>query len=483
MEQSRCALPISKNIFFVLLLICLFAISANVFARAAIEIVHIQGEAIVGRKTPLKEGTVLRVGSIIQTKKESRVLVRFSDGSTMLIQPESKIKFVEARKRRNGFSLLVDLISGQVDNVVVSKQTGEVSYRVRTRSALAGVRGTSFRVQAEANGQKTVAEVLEGVVDFRRRRDGRRLELTAGEGSLVTTQRTQPVEKVSLPMAPKLIDFSPAQYQSTVHIKAEPVANADQYRIEVSHLPTFESILHQVTVAHPVSSIGDLADGQYYIRIRAIDNKGFEGPDTTVSFTVDGRAQPPFLVFPTDGFATEANNVAFEWTQGIDISGYRFRIATDPQFQQVIVEEEITTNRFNIPLSQGHYFWQVAAKRDGEYGPYTEPLAITISPVTVGMLKTVSRAERGQFDIMWENSAAKQFEVQIADNAAFYNPQKTWLVPSPKTEIVLEEPGKYYLRVRGIDINGQPGPYSEVQQIEFWRPFPWWVLGIMFVGL
>ena len=142
------------------LLFGLFLISFNSFARThartAVEVVHIQGEAVLGKSTPLKTGVFLRAGSVIQTKANGRVLLRFLDGSTMLVQPNTQIKLREARKRRNGFSLLVDLISGQLDNFVTPNERKEVNYRVRTRSALAGVRGTVFRITTAEKGKKTV---------------------------------------------------------------------------------------------------------------------------------------------------------------------------------------------------------------------------------------------------------------------------------------------------------------------------------------
>jgi len=123
-----------------------------------------QRSRATGARSDLRTGAPLAQGDTIETQDASRLEVRFSDGSVLRLGPRAKLQLTQAHfggpaRRR----LSARLFFGKLWAKVISVVQGEQKFQVETENAVAGVRGTTFRV--DANEDKSVlVRVYDGSV-------------------------------------------------------------------------------------------------------------------------------------------------------------------------------------------------------------------------------------------------------------------------------------------------------------------------------
>jgi hypothetical protein len=118
-----------------------------------------------GKVEPLAVGKPVFQGDVLETRKRTRLEVKLADGSVLRLGPGSKAevqaaafgKSVEDRK------VSAKLLVGKVWANVAKAVGGEQRFEVRTENAVAGVRGTTFRVDA-ATDRSVVVKVYSGTV-------------------------------------------------------------------------------------------------------------------------------------------------------------------------------------------------------------------------------------------------------------------------------------------------------------------------------
>ena len=148
--------------------------STGVFAKgnavASAKATFVKGKAEVGASAEgpfkkLKRNKKVLAGSILKTYDNARVELRFKDGSILRVGPNSTLKLSGANLNSKSSEVQVNatLIGGKAW-ANVSKMVGtESSFEVKTHNAVAGVRGTVFRVDLDQD-QATVVKVYNGAV-------------------------------------------------------------------------------------------------------------------------------------------------------------------------------------------------------------------------------------------------------------------------------------------------------------------------------
>ncbi|MDF3818662.1 lipoprotein LipL45 [Leptospira sp. 96542] len=110
-------------------------------------------------------GASLRTGDNVVTGDNGKVDIQFPDGSSVRISPKSVIDFSKLSQDGAGTTdTQIALVSGKVF-AKVNKAKKEDNFTVVTPTAIAGVRGTSFIVEA-ADGKPAKVKVMDGAVAF-----------------------------------------------------------------------------------------------------------------------------------------------------------------------------------------------------------------------------------------------------------------------------------------------------------------------------
>ncbi len=114
---------------------------------------------------PLKEEDKLKSGQEIRVGSNSRIEIRFPDGTVMRLSEKSRLVMDEVlydRKTGNK-NVKVNLAVGKLWANVKKLMTPDSSVEVRTSNAVAGVRGTVYRVNVEED-KSALVRVYDGTV-------------------------------------------------------------------------------------------------------------------------------------------------------------------------------------------------------------------------------------------------------------------------------------------------------------------------------
>ncbi len=137
-------------------------------ASPAGKVTFLAGEATrtSGKKAErLSMGAAVYQGDVLETQKRTRLEVSLADGSVVRLGPSSRAEvqaaaFGKTVEERN---VSAKLLVGKVWANVAKAVGGEQRFEVKTENAVAGVRGTTFRVDA-ATDKSVVVKVYSGTV-------------------------------------------------------------------------------------------------------------------------------------------------------------------------------------------------------------------------------------------------------------------------------------------------------------------------------
>lgn len=118
-----------------------------------------------GRPQPLSLGDAVGQGDLLETQADARLELKFADDSVLRLGPAARVLLTEAHfgagpaRRR----LSARLFFGNIWARVTSLIQGEQKFQVETENAVAGVRGTTFRVDARSD-KSVLVRVYAGAV-------------------------------------------------------------------------------------------------------------------------------------------------------------------------------------------------------------------------------------------------------------------------------------------------------------------------------
>jgi ferric-dicitrate binding protein FerR (iron transport regulator) len=136
--------------------------------RPAAKVSFLDGEATRsagGCSEKLAEGTGLEEGDEIETRRQTRLELTLRDGSVIRLGPATRMRLDTAAFGRppEERRVFVRLLLGTLWAKVARALGGEARFEVRTENAVAGVRGTTFRVDA-SHDRSVVVRVYSGTV-------------------------------------------------------------------------------------------------------------------------------------------------------------------------------------------------------------------------------------------------------------------------------------------------------------------------------
>jgi hypothetical protein len=133
---------------------------------AAVTFLDGQATRTAGGKTEaLAMGSALAEGDQVETQRRTRLELTLADGSVVRMGPLSRARLETAAfgKTTEDRRVSARLLVGNVWANVAKAVGGEARFEVRTENAVAGVRGTTFRVDASRD-RSVVVRVYSGTV-------------------------------------------------------------------------------------------------------------------------------------------------------------------------------------------------------------------------------------------------------------------------------------------------------------------------------
>lgn len=451
----------------------------GVYAR----VVNIHGAAMLKRvnmpeNVPVELGMQLYAGDEIKSENDAFVTVEFLDKSRMRLQDNSHIRINEM-KVFGDYGLvdtLIELQQGRTENTVPSKSEIGTRFRIKTPSAVSSVRGTDFRVGTLTNDEDTNSEILTGLVQVSG--DQKAINVSAGFGT-VTILGAPPSPPVKLLPPPDLTQTSVVYERLPLVIALSPLAGANSYRTQIAKDRNFDNMWTEFTTTKLPFRDGDIPDGDYWLRVRGIDAAGIEGRDAIMSFTLNARPEPPFVIAPLPDGVVDPITREFQWAFQSEAAHYIILISQDPKFSTTIVHDaKVTDNKFRLidPLSPGHYFWRIASVSATEgTGPFTDVMPFRMPFPGPAMEET--KFDKSQMTFAWRvGGEGQRFHFQLARDKEFR--QILHDESTTATQLTVNRPdgGKYFLRTKTIESDGFEGPWGPPQATDIPYANPYWML-------
>ena len=421
-----------------------------------------------GTEMPIVIGTVVKEGAQIFTGKNGFITLAFPDNSRVSIPSNSQISLSKLRKTKYTASprTEISLVEGKVESHVSSLVSNKGRFEVRSPLAVAGVRGTHFRVGVTEAG--TANEVLEGGVAVNnlalKKSDG--IVLPAGKGNIISANAVG--KAVNLLPAPKLNDEYLLQIRPTVQFLVEKTDAALGYHVQIAKDREALDVLTENNFKENRFKFDGLVDGTYFVRIAAIDQYGLEGIPLTQSFVLKARPEPPFTQQPKNKVRSEKTD--FVWTEASNALSYHLQVATDSAFSNIVLDQ---SNIKDVQLSSdalkvGQYFWRIATvvtQKDGksDQGPFSDVQAFTQLPAQAAAAFADSEGKEISFN--WASEPGQRFLIQIAKDAQFQTIYLSRLTNEAELKIARPDAGQYFIRVRATDPDGYVGAFSSTQKI------------------
>ncbi len=457
------------------------ALPANTRIRIPVELLrvepapamvtHVAGNVRVrpadGNFRPLAVGDRLTGGETVLTGPRSFASIRLADGSVINQQPSSRLTFgrLAAYGETGMVATELNLEDGRLEANASRQVAPAGGMQVRTPVAVAGLRGTAFRLNMDGETRILRGEVLEGAVRVAAQRQ--EVLLGAGQGTLTEAGRPPEPARALLPppeaiALPSRIRALPIRFSW----QRDPAARA--WRAQIAADPGFSTLLLESLTDLPVVEWDDaLPDGQYFLRIRAIDAEGLEGRNRDHPFELDLRPMPPQPSAPAPGQRSYDGNVSFAWSMPEEAHGFVLQLSPHPHFAENVREARLNAvTRHTEQLPPGTWYWRMASLDEkGECHLWGKTSSFEVRPLPAAPTLGEARIEAGRVHLTWLAVAgANQYELAVGKTPSLDTPLIQRKLDSTQVQLELK-PGRYYWRVRSLEADGQAGAWSQASPI------------------
>ncbi|NTX36898.1 FecR domain-containing protein [Myxococcus sp. CA033] len=222
---------------------------------------------------PRGVGDSLYTGELFHTSKDASAELELADASRVRVLSDSMLRLGAIELGANAKRVVrLELMRGSVETLAAPGGDGSV-FEVRTRGAVAGVRGTQFRVSAQEDGGSRL-ETLEGKVALGAEKG--EVEVAGGQGSRVLPGAA-PEPPRPLLAAPLLNGPRGGSFTTAPKLEWFTVPGAKTYRVELGRtadfaagVRTFESPAQEFAVPAGLA-------GKWFWRVLPVDADGFIG--------------------------------------------------------------------------------------------------------------------------------------------------------------------------------------------------------------
>lgn len=331
----------------------------------------ITATAADGSSTILNIGSRVTEGMRITTEANSFLTLSLVDESRVSLPSNSSVLVTKLRKSLYTASprTEVKLMRGRVVSRVSPLDVNRGRFEVHTPLSVAGVRGTHFRVSI--NNQKVTTEVLEGRVAVGSPQAPETRMLPLAKGNLITRDVIGPA--IDLLPPPQLIG-TPYRQDEAAKFNIEPVPDARAYHVQIAQDGELLNLLAEANSNTNEVVINNIQEGNYFVRIAAIDKFGLEGMPRTMAANIRNRESVKAL--PTQAAPSVADGnfkeLVLRWP-GSANQKYNVQVARDLEFSWLLFSTSVTGNEIKLPRpSFGTYFARVqSVNADGSSNPFS----------------------------------------------------------------------------------------------------------------
>lgn len=408
---------------------------------------------------PVTIGQQLTAGTALKTGENSKLNIKFADGSIVSMQPNSILK-LDALSIYSGGGMVdttLRLQQGKLETEANPAHRQGNKMQIITPTAVAAVRGTKFRVSTDDLSVKQ--ETLEGKVALQAA--GAEVAVDKGFGS-ISEGGAPPLPPVMLLAAPALANL-PIKLQTLPVIFSMPTQDgAVAWLGKLSNDAQFNSILAEKLSDGSRLSFDHLPDGQYFLKVRAKDKQGLEGYDATHEFNLNARPFAPKAVAPAQAAIIRERNPELTWERVEQANQYLLELARDADFKQLLDSQHVANTVYKIEknLEPGQYFWRLASVDGIDQGPYMAPSSFTYKPKlnAPDISQLMVHIHQNRVFVSTVNPP-QGLAYQAVIHNEFNHQKNVWrgTVNASEFSYLLKEYGKQTLVLHLVDVDGTAG--------------------------
>jgi hypothetical protein len=415
---------------------------------------------------PISVDQSLDAGTTLRTAADASLTLEFADGSRLQLMGDSELQL--DRLSAYGSTGMVDtrlrLPRGRTSYDVKPNRGPGSRFIVESPGLMTSVRGTGFRVASD--GTRSHSEVYKGNVDVSG--GGRRVVVAAGRGTY-NDARQQPVTPVALLPAPDLRGLPGDIVRMPESLSWTPVPGAAAYRLQASSHEDFRTLLQDVRSDEPRAQLDLRAEGQAFVRVRAIDAQGLEGLDAVHPVLIAAQPGPPFTISPAIDAKVAGPRPRLRWTLSEGAARYRVQIATTADFAAPVFERDDLKGpdlRPAVDLAPGPYYWRIGSvDAAGKHGPFSDSIGFEVHAADAGPDVSANTAAKG-LDVSWRAGDDDQrYRFELSRKADFSVLSEDRLLDDNRIHLPDIKSGTWHMRVSVVESDGYAQAAGPVQTL------------------
>ena len=453
---------------------------------APVQVVAVKGnvrfKTASGPFQPLSQGAELHGGESVLTGIGASASYRFADNTRLTQQASSKLTFgrLASYGKTGMVATEISLDNGRLDASAAKQLAPAGGFRVRTPVSVAGLRGTEFRLNVAEDGKSMRNEVTEGVVAVAA--EGREVQVETGYGTVAELGKppSPPIRLLPRPdlsALPATVTRLPLSFDWTTN------QTASAWRVQLSSDKDFLTLLRDELTAQPsmqweTRQEDALPDGDYFLRVRGIDNLGLEGFDAVHAFTLNALPLPPMPVQPALGERLPQHDVDLVWSPAEGAQGYLLQLAPTPEFSQGTLEKRLPpSDSMRVTLPSGEWHWRLASlDRQGQPRAFSAHRAFRVIPTPAIPLLSSQYQQMTSTDqeatLQWQAAAdAQAYRLQLAATGDFAQPLIDLHTTETQLRVRAPASGDWYWRVAALGAEDVASAFSKPGIWRF-RPLP-----------
>ncbi len=266
--------------------------------------------------------------------------------------------------------------------------------------------------------------------------------------------------------------------ERSIEVRWLKVEDAASYHLQVAEDPEFTTLREEKAgLREEFYKTGELGYKKYYFRIKSIAADGYDGDWSSVGrFVVVPPPPSPALEEPEAG----EKSIQLRWTALARIRNFHFQMAKDREFREILVDQRTDQSSIVIPKPRpGSYYVRTSSiDSKGYEGEFSRPQSFEVKPPSPPRLEK-PEVDKKTIHLRWSSSGENvSYHLQLAKEETFKTILEDQKIPT--TSMDLKKPdsrGIYFVRVSGVDADGNEGEFSTPAQVKV-KKFPATEVGV-----
>jgi predicted secreted protein len=248
--------------------------------------------------------------------------------------------------------------------------------------------------------------------------------------------------------------------------------DATSYEIDIAKDSAFTSLVHTGNSGSALSYTAPvLLDGKYYWRVRGVNRFGSAGSwSASRTITIDTTPPPAPLLYLPANLSSSRGTPLFSWNASSGAQYYQFRTMTTLGIVIFTSPEQTALNLRPPDQPLGTLLWDVRARdAAGNWSGWSSARALLIKPKIPAVpalyspLNGLAMMNRTPTLDWSEVPDGTMYEFQVSSTDTFKTVIQGGTTPSSEFTLISLADGKYFWRVRALNIDNEPGKWSGIR--------------------